>query len=47
MHFGECLWLGVLQWISSVFATEKETPKRDAFHSSLSNSSWSRRILPR
>ena len=22
-HFGECLWLGVLQCISSVFATEK------------------------
>ena len=33
-HFGECLWLGVLQCRSSVFATEKETPRRDAFPSS-------------
>jgi len=46
-HFGEFLWLGVLQCISSVFATEKEMPRRDALLSSLSKSCWSLRMLPR
>jgi len=47
VHLGECLWLGVLQCISSVFGTEKEIPSRDALISSLPKSSWRRRMFPR
>jgi len=45
-HFGEFLWLGVLQCMSSVLATEKETPMRRALASGLSKSSWRGRMLP-
>jgi len=47
MHFGECLWLGVLRRISSVFGTEKEIPGQDALDWSFSKRSWRRRMLPR
>jgi len=45
-HFGEFLWLGVLQGMSSVLATEKETPMQRALASSLLKSLWSQRMLP-
>jgi len=45
-HFGECLWLVVLQSMSSVLATEKETPRQKAFASNFSKSSWRQWILP-
>ena len=45
-HPGEFLWLGVLQCISSVLATEKETPMRRAVASSFSKCSWRWRMLP-
>jgi len=45
-HLGEFFWLGVLQCMSSVLATEKETPMRRASASSFSNSFWRRRMLP-
>ena len=46
VHFGECLWLGVLQCMSSVFGTEKEIPRRDTLISSFSKRSWRRRMFP-
>jgi len=46
-HFRECLWLGVLQCISSVFAIENETLMRRDRVSSFSKSFWRRRMLPR
>jgi len=45
-HLGYPLWLGVLQCMSSVLGTEKETPKRVALASRIMKSSWSRRMLP-
>ena len=45
-HLGDLLWLGVLQCISSVLGTEKETPRRAALASRILKSSWSRRMLP-
>ena len=45
-HCDEVLRLGVLQCMSSVLTTEKETPMRRALASSLSKSFWRRRILP-
>jgi len=46
-HLGEFLRLEVLQCMSSVLSTEKEMPRLMAFPSSLSKSSWRRRMLPR
>jgi len=38
-HFRECLWLGDLQCMSSLCATEKEIPRLRAFASRFSKSS--------
>jgi len=44
-HFGEFLWLGVVQCMSCVLVTEKETPMWRALASSFSKSSWRRWML--
>ena len=46
-HFGECLWLGVLQCMSSVLWTEKDTPSPRALASSVPKSFCSRRMMQR
>jgi len=46
MHFAEFLWLRVLQCMSSVLATEKETPMARALASSFAKSSWRRWMVP-
>ena len=45
-HFGVCLWLGVLQCMSSILTMEKETPRGRALASSLAKSSWRWGMLP-
>ena len=44
-HVGEFLWLGVLQFMSSVLATEIETPVLRALPSGFAKSACRQRML--
>jgi len=43
---GGVLWLGVRQWMSSVFGTEKETPMSRPFVAMVEKRVCKRRMLP-